>query len=72
MKALTFYIEQEQDGGFIAEAQVNEQEQIITQADSVEELREMIKDALTVHFESPLDVPKTIILNFVRQEILAI
>ena len=73
MTQITFQVEQDvTDGGYVAEAYVTENEHIVTQSDTVEELKLMIKEALECHFENPLEIPKTVILNFVRQEIFAI
>lgn len=60
------------DGGYVAEAFISESEQIVTQADTVEELREMIKDALACHFDENEDRPKKVILRFIKEEVLAI
>ena len=73
MEEITFQVEQDiVDGGYVAEALISENEQIVTQADTVEELREMIKDALACHFEELDKMPQKVILKFVREEILAI
>ena len=73
MTQITFHVEQDgTDGGYIAEAYVADNEHIVTQGDTVEELKLMIKEALECHFENPLEVPKMVILNFVRQEIYAL
>ena len=44
---------------------------IFTEADSVEELRESVRDAVLCHFEEP-DLPKAIRLHFTRDEAIAI
>lgn len=73
MNQITFQVEQDvNDGGYVAEAYVTEDEHIVTQGDTIEELKLMIKDALECHFENPLEIPKTVVLNFMRQEIFAI
>ena len=38
---IVFIVEQEEDGGFVAEAKVNDNEQIITEGGNVEELKSM-------------------------------
>jgi predicted RNase H-like HicB family nuclease len=45
---------------------------IVTQGDSLEELRQMVKDAVRCHFgEGNIDpMPKVIRLHFVRDEVL--
>lgn len=73
MDEITFQVEQDPyDGGYVAEAVISKNEQIITQADTVEELREMIKDALACHFDETDKMPQKVILKFVREEVLAI
>jgi predicted RNase H-like HicB family nuclease len=72
MTSLTFNVEQEQYGGYVAEAVINDHEQIITQADSVEELRLMIKDAVFCHFDDSQDAPQSIIMKFTNQEVFAL
>lgn len=72
MQEITFKIEEDlEDGGFIAEAYVSENEHIITQGNSVEELKIMIKEALECHFENPLDIPHRVIMQFIRNEVFA-
>jgi predicted RNase H-like HicB family nuclease len=46
---------------------------IVTQGDTLEELRSMVKDAVHCHFGDgvPGPMPKVIRLHFVRDEILA-
>ena len=72
MKEIIFTVEQEADGGFVAEAQVNEDEQIITEANNLEELKLSIKDALACHFENIEDMPRTVRLHFIKEEVFAI
>ncbi len=43
---------------------------IYTEADTLGELRDMVKDAVACHFEDA-DRPKIIRLHFVREEVLA-
>ena len=67
MKEIIFEITQESDGGFVAECLT---EAIFTQADTWEQLREEVKDAVEGYF---FDQPKPdrIRLHFVRDEVLA-
>ena len=44
---------------------------IFTEADSVEQLRDAVRDAVLCHFEQP-DRPKAIRLHFVKDEVIAI
>lgn len=72
MEQITFNIEEDSDdGGFVAEAFTQDNSQIITQGDTIEELKNMIKNALECHFDNPKDVPRKVILKFIRQEIFA-
>lgn len=72
MKEIIFKIEEDtEDGGYVAEAYTTADEHIVTQANSIDELKIMIKDALECHFENPLDMPHRVIMNFVRQEVFA-
>lgn len=72
MEQITFNIEEDSDdGGFVAEAFTQDNSQIITQGDTIEELKNMIKNALECHFDNPNDVPHKVILKFIRQEIFA-
>jgi predicted RNase H-like HicB family nuclease len=67
MTELTFEITQEADGGFVAEALG---ESITTQADTWEELRANVREAVTAYyFDRP--APKRLRLHLVRDEVLA-
>lgn len=67
MKEIIFEITQESDGGFVAECLT---EALFTQADTWEQLREEVKDAVEGYF---FDQPKPdrIRLHFVRDEVMA-
>ncbi|MFZ9875101.1 MAG: type II toxin-antitoxin system HicB family antitoxin [Candidatus Methylacidiphilales bacterium] len=66
---LVFSVTQEEDGGFVAECL---SEAIFTQADSWEELKRMVKDAVQTHFfDQPEKAKSTIRLHFVRDEVLS-
>jgi predicted RNase H-like HicB family nuclease len=58
------------DGGCVATALAHV---ILTQGNSIAELREMVKDAVPCHFGDgvPEPVPKMIRRNFARDELLA-
>ena len=65
---LVFEVIQEQDGGYVAEC-LNED--IITQADSWEELRENVKEAVSAFFfDEP--APSSVRLHLVKDELLAL
>jgi predicted RNase H-like HicB family nuclease len=63
--------EDEVDGGYVAIALGHA---IATQGDTLEELREMVRDAVRCHFddEAPGPMPKIIRLHFVRDEAMAV
>ena len=64
---LIFEITQEQDGGYVAECLT---ENIFTQADTWEELRENVREAVAAYYFDG-EVPSTIRLHFVRDEVLS-
>ena len=63
--------EDETDGGYVAMALGHA---IATQAETVEELRQMVRDAVRCHFGDgvPGPMPSIIRLHFVRDEALAV
>jgi hypothetical protein len=67
MKEIFFIVQEDQDGGYTARAVG---EAIFTEADTVKELKENIKEALLCHFDSIEEMPKIANLHFVRDEIL--
>ena len=67
MKEIFFLIKESPEGGFEAEALG---QAIFTEADTVEELKSQIKDAVSCHFEEK-DRPAIIRLRFVREEVIA-
>ncbi len=72
MKEIIFEVhEDEADGGFVATALGHS---IATQGDTLEELREMARDAVRCHFGDGAlgPMPQIIRLHFVRDEALAI
>ena len=67
MQEITFQVEEDLvDGGWVARALGVP---IVTQADSIEELKAMIRDALQCHFDNEADVPPVIRLHFVKDEV---
>ncbi|HET6568654.1 MAG TPA: hypothetical protein VFG50_11870 [Rhodothermales bacterium] len=64
---IIFLVSESSEGGFEARALGHS---IFTEADSLEELREMVKDAIACHFEEA-ERPSLIRLHFVREEVLA-
>jgi predicted RNase H-like HicB family nuclease len=72
MKEITFEVrEDEADGGYIASALGHA---IATQGDSLDELRDMVREAVQCHFGDgiPGEMPRIIRLHFVRDEVLAL
>jgi predicted RNase H-like HicB family nuclease len=66
MNELIFLVEEAPEGGFTAKAAGVS---IFTEADTLEELRENIREAVDCHFEDG-QAPKLIRLHIVREEIL--
>ncbi|MGH9073731.1 MAG: 2-oxoisovalerate dehydrogenase [Acidimicrobiales bacterium] len=65
---LVFVVEEAPEGGYTARALG---EAIITEADDLGELREMVRDAVMCHFEEG-DRPRVVRLHLVRDELLAV
>lgn len=66
MQELVFEVTQEADGGFVAESLG---EGVITQADTWDELRRNVREAVEAYFFDGTP-PKHIRLHFVRDEVL--
>jgi hypothetical protein len=67
MKEIVFVVEEAAEGGFTAIALGVA---IFTEADTLAELREQVRDAVRCHFEEA-DRPGLIRLHFVRDEVIA-
>ncbi|HYE31477.1 MAG TPA: 2-oxoisovalerate dehydrogenase [Methylomirabilota bacterium] len=67
MNELIFLSEEAVEGGYTARALG---EPIFTQAESFEELKAEIRDAVKCHFDEG-DAPKILRLHFVREEVIA-
>lgn len=67
MNEIIFLVQESPEGGYEARAV---SESIYTEADTLEELREMVRDAVACHFENE-GRPKLIRLHFVREEVVA-
>ena len=67
MKELIFLVGEEPEGGYTARALG---ESVFTQAETLEELRRNVRDAVQCHFDEG-KAPKIIRLHFVREEVLA-
>lgn len=68
MKEIIFLVEEDIEGGFVAKALG---EDIFSQADSFEQLKEEIKDAVRCHFKVE-DLPKIIRLHTVKDEVVSL
>ncbi|MFM7382311.1 MAG: type II toxin-antitoxin system HicB family antitoxin [Microcystaceae cyanobacterium] len=68
MIEIVFLVEDDLDGGYIAKAL---EHSIFTQADTIDELKKMVRDAVICHFEQST-CPNRIRLQFVREEVLAL
>ena len=64
---IIFSVSDSSEGGFEARALGHS---IFTEADTPEELRGMVRDAVAVHFDEA-ERPSVIRLHFVREEVLA-
>ena len=67
MNEIIFLIEEAGEGGFTARALG---ESIFTEADTLDALRQQVRDAVNCHFDDG-NTPKVIRLHFVRDEVLA-
>ncbi len=64
---IIFVVSESPEGGFEARALGHS---VYTEADSMDELREQVRDAVNVHFEDG-ERPRIIRLHVVREEVLA-
>jgi len=69
MTEIVFQIEEDPDGGYTARAVGAS---IFTEADSLADLREAIREAVQCHFEDEAERPRTVRLHFVRDEVIAL
>lgn len=68
MDEIVFVVEEAPEGGYTARALG---ESIFTEADSLEELREQVRDAVDCHFEEG-EGPRLVRLHFVKEEVIAV
>lgn len=68
MNEVIFIVEEAPEGGYTARALG---EAIFTEADTLDELHEMVRDAVRCHFEEG-QAPRIIRLHFVREEVIAV
>lgn len=67
MNEIIFMVEEAVEGGYVASAPGAS---IVTEADTLPELREMVRDAVHCHFDEG-EMPGIIRLHFVREEVIA-
>jgi hypothetical protein len=67
-KELIFMVEEAPEGGYTARGLG---ESIFTEADSLDELKKNVKDAVLCHFDEG-QAPAIVRLHFVREEVLAV
>jgi predicted RNase H-like HicB family nuclease len=69
MTEILFIVEEAEEGGYTAHAV---DVSITTEADTLEHLREAVRDAVRCHFDDDdADRPKVIRLHLVRDEVIA-
>ncbi len=66
MAEIIFIIEESPEGGYEARALGHS---IYTEGETIEELKENVKEAIRCHFE--VDFPKIIRLHYIKEEIIA-
>jgi len=66
---LVFVVEEAPEGGYTARALG---EAIFTEADDLDQLRAMVRDAVMCHFEEEEDRPRVLRLHLVHDELLAV
>jgi len=66
MTEIIFIVEESLEGGYEAKALGHS---IFTDGDTIEELKQNIKDAIHCHFEA--DAPKIVRLHLVKEEVFA-
>lgn len=68
MNEIIFLVEEAPEGGLTARALGPS---IFTEADSIAELHDQVRDAVRCHFEAG-EAPQLIRLHFVREEVIAV
>jgi hypothetical protein len=68
MEEIIFLVEESAEGGYLAkELSVS----IVTEADSMEKLKEAVRDAVHCHYDNAVLRPKMIRLHVVKDEVFA-
>jgi hypothetical protein len=68
VNGLIFLVEEAPEGGYTARALG---EAIFTDADTLDEVQQQVRDAVTCHFDDNAR-PKVIRLHFVREEVITV
>jgi predicted RNase H-like HicB family nuclease len=66
VKEIIFILEEDPEGGFTARSLGFS---IFTQGNTIDEMKEKIRDAIRCHFEKEEDIPKVIRLHQVKEEV---
>jgi predicted RNase H-like HicB family nuclease len=66
MSEIIFLVEESPEGGFTAKCLTDS---IFTQAETIDSLREMIKDAVRCHYEN--ETKRIVRLHIVKEEVIA-
>lgn len=66
MSEIHFVVEEAPEGGFLAKAVGFD---IFTEADTIEQLHERVRDAVHCHFDEP-DVPPVIRLHITQEQVI--
>ena len=68
VKEIIFIVEEDPEGGYNARALGYS---IFTEGETLEEIKEKIKDALKCYFDKEEDIPQVIRLHIVKEEMFA-
>ncbi len=68
MTEIVFVVEQDAEGGYVASSVGPA---IVTQAETLDELREMVRDAVHCHYPDEAQRPRLIRLHIVHDEVIA-
>jgi len=68
IKEIIFMVEEDPEGGYTARALGYS---IFTEAETLEELKASIKDAIKCHFDRDEEIPKIVRLHIVKEETFA-
>ena len=69
MNEIVFLVEEDPEGGYTARALG---EAIFTEAETLEEMRDAIREALRAHFDDAAKLPAVIRLHFVKEEVIGL